>query len=142
MDIRQITPDYSVSPQVEAADMAALAAAGFTDIICNRPDAEVPPDQSAAVIAAAAREAGMSFHDNPVSHSGLQPGQIERQRDVAAAAAGPVFAYCRTGTRSTIIWALGQVGQRPAGDIVAMAAEAGYDIAGLRPQLEAMAEAN
>ncbi len=57
-------------------------------------------------------------------------------------AASPVLACCRPATRSTIVRALGQAGQRPAGDIVAMAAEAGYDIAGLRPQLEAMAAAN
>ena len=53
MDIRQITPRYSVSPQINPEDFAAIKAAGFTKVICNRPDVENPPSHQADAMAAA-----------------------------------------------------------------------------------------
>ena len=55
MDIREITPRYSVSPQISAEDIPAIVAAGFTCVICNRPDGEIPPSHHASVIEAAAK---------------------------------------------------------------------------------------
>lgn len=43
MDIKQLSTNYAVSPQIDAADVVAIARAGFKTIICNRPDMEVPP---------------------------------------------------------------------------------------------------
>jgi uncharacterized protein (TIGR01244 family) len=140
MDIRQITPDYAVSPQIEPADLPAIAAAGFRAVICNRPDAEVPHELSAAVMRIAAEAAGLSFVDNPVTHQTLNMDMVAAQMAAMEATKGPVLAYCASGTRSSIVWSLGQAGRMPTGDIVAAAAKAGYDLAGLRSRLEALAE--
>ena len=139
MDIRQITPDYAVSPQIEPADMAEIAAAGFRAVICNRPDAEVPHELSAAVMRIAAEAAGLGFIDNPVTHQTLNMDMVAAQMAALEAADGPVLAYCASGTRSSIVWSLGKAAEMPADDIIAATARAGYDLAGLRPRLVALA---
>ena len=133
MDIRTLTPAYAVSPQIDPADAAAIKAAGFETVICNRPDAEVPPSHQAEAMRAAIEAEGMAFVVNPVTHQGLNMEMVEVQKD--AAATGRTLAYCASGTRSSIVWALGQAGEMSADEIIATGAQAGYDLSGLRPRL-------
>ena len=140
MDPRQLTPTYSVSPQISVEDMPAIAAAGFTMVICNRPDTEVPPSHQAATIGAAAREAGLDFEVLELTHQTMTPENIERQRDIIAASSGPVLAYCASGTRCSVIWALGQAGQMDTDDILRTTAAAGYQLDQLRPALDAASD--
>ncbi|MGR3321349.1 MAG: TIGR01244 family sulfur transferase [Pseudooceanicola sp.] len=137
MDIRQVTPRYSVSPQITPDDVAAIKAAGFTRIICNRPDSENPPELQAAAIGAAAREAGLEFVDIPLTYPTMTPDVIAGQMAAAEEASGPVLAYCASGTRCTTIWALGRAtaGDAPEG-LIETAAKAGYDLSGLKPRLD------
>lgn len=137
MDIRQITPRYSVTPQISVEDLPAIKAAGFTRVICNRPDEENPPSHQAAAIEAAAKEQGVDFIFLPLSHQTMTPDNIAKQADLAETAGGPVLAYCASGTRSTVAWALGQAGKMSADDILTTTAKAGYMLNQLRPQLEA-----
>ncbi|KZY06240.1 MULTISPECIES: TIGR01244 family sulfur transferase [unclassified Sulfitobacter] len=137
MEMRRLTPRYYVSPQIAAEDMPALRDAGITRILCNRPDAEVPPSQQAAAIRAAATEAGIGFAEVPLTHQTMVPDVIARNRAEGVETNETVLAYCASGTRSTIAWALGQAGQLPADDIVASARAAGYDLENLRPMLGA-----
>jgi uncharacterized protein (TIGR01244 family) len=139
MDIRQITPDYAVTPQIEPADMPSIAAAGFRTIICNRPDAEVPHELSAAVMRIAAEAAGIGFVEIPVTHQTLDMSMVAEQGAAMQTAGGPVLAYCASGTRSTIVWSLGQAGRMTTDEIIAAARRAGYDISGMRPRLDALA---
>lgn len=139
MDIRRITPAYAVSPQIAPDDIPAIAAAGFTTILCNRPDAEVPHELSAAVMRIAAEAAGLSFVDNPVTHQGLNMDMVSVQADTIAGSAGPVLAYCASGTRSSIVWSLSQAGKMSVDAIISATARAGYELSGLRPKLEALA---
>ncbi|EAQ04767.1 hypothetical protein OB2597_05775 [Pseudooceanicola batsensis HTCC2597] len=137
MDIRQVTPRYSVSPQIAPEDMEAIRAAGFTTVICNRPDAENPPEWQAAAMEKAARDAGLEFVDIPLTHQTMTPENIGRQTEAIEGAAGPVLAYCASGTRCTVIWSLGRAAEgMPADEILATAGKAGYDLSGLRPRLE------
>ena len=108
MDIRQITPDYFVSPQIDPADLPAIAEAGFTRVICNRPDAENPPSHQADVMAQAAQDAGLDFKVLPLTHQTMTPDNVAAQMGFVADAPGKVLAYCASGTRCTVIWALGQ----------------------------------
>ena len=118
MDIRTLTPDLSVSPQIAPEDAAAIAAAGFRTVICNRPDTENPPELHAARVRAAVEAAGMAFHDLPFDSRSMTAEVIVALRELIANAEAPVLAYCRTGTRCTNAWALGQAGERAPGDIV------------------------
>lgn len=139
MDIRQITPDYAVSPQIDPADLAEIAAQGFRTVICNRPDGENPVDLQASVMAEAAAAAGLNFVVHPVVHTALTPDVIDTQRSAIEAGPGPVLAYCASGTRSTIVWMLGQAGSLPSDQLIALAAGAGYQLAHLKPHLDALA---
>ena len=139
MDIRPLTPRYAVAPQIDAADMAAIAAAGFTTVICNRPDDEVGPEQSSDTMRRAAEAAGLRYEDLPLVQETLTPDNAARQREIIEGAEGPVLAYCRSGTRCAVIWALGQAGRMPVEEILQKTAAAGYQLDGLRPALEASA---
>ncbi|WP_386682759.1 TIGR01244 family sulfur transferase [Loktanella sp. R86503] len=133
MDIRQITPAYASAPQIDPADAAAIKAAGFVTVICNRPDAEVPPSHQADALRAAIEAEGMTFVVNPVTHQGLNDDMVALQAQ--AAEGGKTLAYCASGTRSTIVWALTQAGKMDPDAIIAAAAQGGYDISGLRDRL-------
>ena len=139
MDLRKITDDYAVSPQLQPADMATLAEQGITTVICNRPDAEKPTP------AAGGRDAGGGGGCGPRIR--VQPGHgrhaDRKQRGTSRptrsrGSEGPVVAYCASGNRSTIVWALGVAGEVPVDDILGRATANGYDLAWLRPQLEAL----
>lgn len=138
MDIKRISPSYAVSPQIDAADMTAIKDAGFGTVICNRPDAEVPPSHHAAAMRVAAEAAGLAFVENPVTHQGLNMEMVAQQRDVMEQSDAPVLAYCASGTRSTVVWALGQAGRQDTDAILKAAADQGYDIGGMRGQLDAL----
>ncbi len=139
MDIRQITPQYHVTPQIEVEDIPAIKAAGFATVICNRPDVEVPPSHQADAIGAAVTEAGMGFEVLELTHQTMTPQNVALQMELANGADGKVLAYCASGTRCTVVWALGQVGKLSTDEILATAAQGGYDLGGLRPTLEALA---
>jgi uncharacterized protein (TIGR01244 family) len=134
MQAAQVTPRYAVTPQIDPSDAAAIRDAGFTDVICNRPDEEVAANVSAQAVGAALSAEGVRFHVNPVRNGGLTEVEVARQAEILAEAKGPVLAYCRSGTRSTIVWALGESGMTPD-DIIAAARNAGYDLSPYRPNL-------
>lgn len=139
MDIRQITPRYFVSPQIDAADMPALAEAGFRAVINNRPDAEIGPDQQSDAMRQAAEAAGLAYIENALTMETMTPDRLSLQRQALEEIDGKVLAYCRSGTRSTICWALAHAPDTPAEDIVAAAHQGGYDLTGLAPTLNAIA---
>lgn len=139
MDIRELTPRYSVTPQINPEDAEAIKAAGFSKVICNRPDAEVPPQLQAEAMRTAIEAAGLAFEVLPLTHQTMTPDNIARQAQIVAEADGPVLAYCASGTRCSVIWALGQAGHMAAEDILATTARAGYALDGLRPTLDALA---
>ena len=131
MQIKPLTDDLAVSEQIAPEDIPAIKAAGYRAILCNRPDAEGAGQPEFDAIARAARAEGLEVHHQPVI-SGMMSGQDVS--DFAAALASlpaPVLAYCRSGTRCTMLWAASQVGQRPADEIRAAAGAAGYDVSGI-----------
>lgn len=132
MDIRPLTPSYAVSPQIDPEDLPLIAAAGYTTIINNRPDPEIPPSHHGSVMKQAAKAAGLTYVELPLVHDALNPETAATQQSICDGATGPVFAYCASGTRCTIIWAITQVGHRDLDEIVNLAAAQGYD---LRPML-------
>ncbi|WP_299930288.1 TIGR01244 family sulfur transferase [uncultured Pelagimonas sp.] len=140
MDMRQITPTYHVSPQISPEDAQAIKDAGFVRVICNRPDAENPPALQAEAVGTAMRAAGLEFEVLPLTHQTMTPANVARQDELAQTADGPVLAYCASGTRSTVIWALSQAGHQSTDAILDAAAKGGYDLAGLRPTLDAIAQ--
>ena len=140
MQIRPVDATISVSPQIAPEDVAAIRAAGFVAIVNNRPDDEEPGQPSGEAIRAAAEAAGLTYIAIPVTHAGFSFPQVAAMQQVLADAGGPVFAFCRSGTRSCNLWALAaaKAGAHPAA-LIEKGAEAGYDLGGLRPLLDQLA---
>lgn len=137
MDVRPLTDDLHVSPQIALADLKALAASGYRAVISNRPDGEEPGQPMAAEMAAAAEAAGLAFRHLPVTVPTMTEADAAAFGAALAELPGPVLGFCRSGTRTTMLWALSQAGGRPTDEIVAAAAAAGYDLEALRPRLDA-----
>lgn len=139
-DFRQLSESVWASPQVESPDIAGAKAQGFTMIINNRPDGESADQPSANSIEAQSLAEGMAYRAIPISHTGFSNAQVDAMEQALADAEGPVLAYCRSGTRSTLLWSLVQakLGMQPD-QIAAAAASAGYDIAPIRPAIDAYA---
>ncbi|WP_010103344.1 TIGR01244 family sulfur transferase, partial [Burkholderia oklahomensis] len=131
MDIRTLTDTLSVSPQIVAADLPALAQAGFRSIVCNRPDGEGPDQPTVAEIEAAAEPFGIAVRYLPVDSGKVTDTQGEQFGALLGTLPAPVLAYCRTGMRSATLWGLSQASLRPLDDIVAAGRAAGYDLAAL-----------
>lgn len=101
MQIRQLTEDYSVSPQIAVEDVAAIKAAGFRSVISNRPDGEDPGQPGHAEIEKAVLAAGLDFRWVPVVSGQMTAENVVDQAAALEDLPGPVLAFCRSGTRST-----------------------------------------
>jgi uncharacterized protein (TIGR01244 family) len=139
MQFNTLSDDYSVSPQIDVADVPGIAQAGFKSVICNRPDQENPESHQIEAIKAAVEAAGMDFAENVFDPSSFGPDKIERQADLLAQLPGPIFAYCASGNRCSVVWAFTQAGRVATDRILDATTRAGYQLAHLRPQLEMMA---
>lgn len=132
MTVKPITPNLSVSEQILPQDIAALAAAGFKSVICNRPDGEGADQPSFAEIEAAAKAAGMQATYLPIVSGKVDDAEAVAFGALLDSLPKPILAYCRTGTRSATLWSLSEGGRgRPLPEIITATKAAGYDMAGV-----------
>ncbi|MEM0950458.1 MAG: TIGR01244 family sulfur transferase [Pseudomonadota bacterium] len=136
MDIRTLTDEISVSPQIDAEHMKEIAGSGFRSVLCNRPDGEELGQPDCSEIEAAAIAEGLVFRSVPMSGHMLPPELLSDFSAALNELPKPILAYCRSGTRCTFLWAVSQHGLMDSNDIVQRAARAGYDVAGLVQQLD------
>ncbi len=129
MDIRRITDDFAVAPQVREDDVSAIAAAGFRAVICNRPDGESTDQPRSDGIAAAVKASGMEWRMLPVSQ--INRADVEAFGKLLEELPKPVLAFCRSGTRCTSLWTLTEIDKRPVQEILERTRAAGYDMAAL-----------
>ena len=136
-DFRALSEKVLASPQISLADIGLAKDQGVTLIINNRPDGEDASAPQSADVAGAAESAGLSYLAIPISHSGFSQVQVDEMSTALENAQGKVLAYCRSGTRSTLLWALAQAkGGAPPDTIAHAAAAAGYDVTPVRPMLD------
>lgn len=137
-DPRRLDDDAAVAPQIAPDDVPAIKAAGFATIVNNRPDGEEPGQPHGEAIRAAAEAVGLRYVAVPFAGGQLTPQVLAAMAEAMEHA--PVLAFCRSGTRSCNLWALAGAlrGQDP-GTMVQRAANAGYDLSGLRSSLEQLA---
>lgn len=136
-DFRRVSAEFWASPQIGPDQVAEAQALGVKLILNNRPDGESPDEPQGAEIERAALEAGMAYVAIPVTHAGFSHAQVDAMVDALEEAQGPVLAYCRSGTRSTLLWSLAQAKLGRSPDAIAEdAAGAGYDVTAIRPLLE------
>ena len=139
-DFRKLSDSVLASPQISLEEVAQAKAAGVTLIVNNRPDGEDPSAAQGDEIEVAAQSAGIAYAAIPIGHSGFSEVQVDQMVSALDSADGKVLAYCRSGTRSTLLWALAQAKSGAAPDDIAHAAmAAGYDVSPVRPMLDMFA---
>lgn len=136
----RLTDTVSVAGQIDPADFAAAARAGFVHVVNNRPDGEEPGQPNGTALRAAAGIAGIGYSEIPVGHAGMGLDEVSAMAALLDAATGPVLAFCRSGTRSANLWALAEAKRGGDADtIIAAAASGRYDVSGLRGTLVRLA---
>ena len=139
-DFRPLSAQFSVAPQIDLEDIAVAKAQGFAMVVNNRPDGEDPTAPQGPQIAHACAAEGLAYAAIPIGHSGFSHAQLDALDTLLADATGPVLAYCRSGTRSTHLWALTRARAGESVEAICeAAARAGYDLGALRPMMEALA---
>lgn len=136
MEIRQLSPFISVSPQINAADIGVIASLGFKSVICNRPDHESYDQPEMADIQAAAERHGLQWRYQPVVSGQISDTDVEQFQQHLQSLQGPILAYCRSGTRCATLWALAEAYHLDGQAILKATAEAGYDLTALQGRLE------
>ena len=126
---RQLDDKTLVDGQIGPDDVQELKALGVTLIVNNRPDGEDAGQPTSDEIEAAAREAGIEYRHVPIAR-GLGPSDIEAMREAMhSASEGKLFAFCRSGNRSTLAWAVARSEDGvPREELNRMANEAGFDL--------------
>ena len=103
---RQLDDKTLVSGQIHPEDVAALKELGVTLIVNNRPDNEDVGQPEGDDIEAAAQAAGIGYRHVPIAR-GLGPSDVEAMREaMQSVGEGKLFAFCRSGNRSTLAWAV------------------------------------
>jgi uncharacterized protein (TIGR01244 family) len=136
-DFRIVNDQLLVAPQICRDDVKAAASLGVTLIVNNRPEDESADQTPGPEIEAAARDAGIEYIAIPVTHAGFAEWQVTAMADALGQSEGKVLAYCRSGTRSTLLWALAQAskGAHPA-VLTEQAADAGYDLSPIAAMMD------
>ena len=138
MDVRTLSTTYSVSPQITPDDVKALAGAGFRSVMCNRPDGEELGQPNFVEIEAAAKAEGLEVRWVPIVSGAVTQEALEQFRTALEEMPSPMLAYCRSGTRCTMLWTIAQYGTLPDDELLKATQEAGYDMSGLIQQLHQM----
>ncbi|MEQ8410600.1 MAG: TIGR01244 family sulfur transferase [Erythrobacter sp.] len=140
-DFRTLSDVMLASPQIEPEDIAAAKDSGITLIVNNRPDGEDPGAPQGEEIESAAKAVGIEYRAIPIGHAGFSEVQVAEMVEALEGADGKVLAYCRSGTRSTFLWALAQAksGAMSPEEIAAAAMQAGYDVSPIRPMIDMLA---
>jgi uncharacterized protein (TIGR01244 family) len=140
-DFRKLSDSVLTSPQITLDDVAQAHAEGVGMIVNNRPEGEAADQTPGAAIESAARAAGMDYRAIPISPGAFGEAQVREMVAALGEANGKVLAYCRTGTRSTLLWALAQAALGCAPETIAeAAAAAGYDVSPVWPAMTALAK--
>ena len=104
--LRELDEKTLISGQIDPADVAGLKQAGVTMIVNNRPDGEDAGQPLAAEIESAAGAAGIGYRHIPIAR-GLGPSDVENMREALAEVGdGKMLAFCRSGNRSALVWAV------------------------------------
>ncbi|MEM7358894.1 MAG: TIGR01244 family sulfur transferase [Pseudomonadota bacterium] len=140
--MKRLFEQIYVAGQLGPEDFAKAAAAGIKTIINNRPDGEEPGQLDHQQAEQLAADAEISYHYLPMENGKpLPPTLVEDFKAVLDNTNEPVLAHCRSGMRSSFIWALGQIG---AGEItpdeaINAATNAGIPLNNARAVLESVA---
>lgn len=136
-----LSPALAVAGALSGEDFAEAARLGFKAVLNNRRDYEEAGQLTAREEAVLAWQAGLAYRHVPVAkHEVLELHALEAQSHALRSLPGPILVHCRSGLRSTIMWAaLSVQAGAPAAEVFAAAAASGQDLSALREEIEACA---
>lgn len=141
VEVVNVTPEFAIGPQVSGDDFEQLHAAGFASVLNARPDDEVGVYLAARDAEQLARENGLAYAHSPTeNHAIFEPEIIDRFEQALVELPKPIFAHCKTGTRTVILWALVASRHRPVESVIATLRSAGQEIDFLEQELRASAK--
>lgn len=137
MNFRDLDPQVLVADSpMQGPLMAEAAARGVTLVVNNRPDHEETGQWNSLDLEEAARAAGMDYVHIPI-RAEFSEDKVAALTEALMGTEGRVLIFCKTGTRSTYLWALAQA---KAGEsveaLVRSAGRAGYSLGPLLPFLK------
>ena len=126
----KVNDRLSIGPQPNLSDFRALRTLGFVSVINNRPDGEKPSQPTADEASLEAEAAGLAYVRQPVTLGAITEGKVRKFQRQIAQLEGPIFAHCRSGTRSLTLWALGEVldGDLQPSEIIPIGKQFGIDL--------------
>lgn len=138
MAILKLDEHLYISPQLTKTDSEQIAQLGIKTVICNRPDDEEEGQPDFAQIKQWLEKAGVTgFHHQPVIARDIQKHDVETFRQLIGQAEYPVLAYCRTGTRCSLLWGFRRAAEgMPVDEIILRAEAAGVNLENFRTHLE------
>lgn len=140
MQVHKLTDQLSVSSQIALENISKLPDLGFKSVICNRPEKETDDQPEMDEIENAVKAAGLTWQHQPVVSGNINDQDVEDFAKLMETLPKPVFAFCRTGTRCSILWALSQANKMSVDDILDTTAEAGYNLNEQQARIEAFAK--
>ena len=132
----QLTDNLWVAGQISPDDLKEIAHNGVKTVICNRPDGESADQFTYQEIEHAAKALGLETAYCPVISGRMTEENVELFKHIIHSLPAPYLAYCRSGMRSTSLWALSHSSDQPADTLIAAAANAGFDLSPLRSKFE------
>jgi sulfide:quinone oxidoreductase len=139
--ITYLTPSLATASQLEAKDFAQIAKMGFKSVISNRPDAEEGVLISSKDARKESREAGLKYAYVPASnHDLFDEDLLDTFEKALCQMPGPILVYCRSGTRSSILWAMVAARHIAVDVVLRVLADAGLDLAFLEDELTEQSE--
>jgi len=135
MAFKRLDDSIAISPQITLGDVGRAAREGYRSIISNRPDGEEAGQPTAAAIQAEAKRNGMAFAHIPIESGKAGDADADAMKAALASLPKPILAFCRSGARSTTLWALANADNAKPRDLIRQAAVADHDAAALEPAL-------
>ncbi len=138
MKFAKINTELTVSDQITIEDLKEIQAQGYKTIFCNRPDQESEGQLTFSTIEKEAQNLGIKAIHQPVIGGQISDDDIAQFGTYFELAQKPIFAYCRTGTRCSMLWALSHVKTLPIDEILSKAQIAGYDLSPIKDRLNSL----
>jgi sulfide:quinone oxidoreductase len=131
MDIKKLSNDVSVSPEIVLSDLQAIKDLAYKTIVCNRPDNETSEQVNFDLIESAARELGIEAFHQPVISGKINKEDVAKFKKLMGEVKLPMLAYCRSGTRCAMLWSMAMSGELSNTEILQKTKAAGYDVSAL-----------
>lgn len=138
MGIEKIADYLYISRQLTERTAKLAAQYDVKTVICNRPDGEEANQPDFETVKKWLHAAGIeNVVYMPTTVDKIDDAQLKEFQETISQSPAPIVAYCRTGTRSALMWALNQAKRGVEVNSLIRAADlAGIDLTPMRDKLE------